>query len=383
MKPIVPCRILDRRRLMKTNTQSPQWPDLAHHLVGALKVTAGSRVSVFMTDYAAMPAVAAFVDACYQLGALPQIIASDESFDDSALRHASDELLKVPAPLEMASMEWADIHVSFRAMVPPVSEPDFRKAALLRQAKGAISTKRWENTTWCVVRIPTPAWAEMIQVPFPTLLGEFFDGCLMDWPAVRQRQLALCEVLNQGSIVRVRSHDTDISFGVANRTWVSFAGEANLPDGEVATAPLDDSTQGHITFGDDLWFAGTRISGLRLSFDAGVVVDVTADHGEDFARALIASDEGATRVGELGIGTNPTMTTYTGDLFLDEKILGTMHLAMGRAYPECGGVNKSALHWDLVKDLRTTGDSMSVDSTDLISDGHVVGPLAGCSTSAP
>jgi aminopeptidase len=357
--------------------RDPRWNQLADHLVGALKVTRGDTVSVFMTDVSAMPAVKAFVNACYQRGATPEVVASDESFDASAIVYASDEALEEPSALELSSMERADVHVSFRGMAAPESEPDHRKAALLRKSKGLISTKRWENTRWCLVRIPTEGWAAMIGAEYDALVGEFFDGCFMDWTAMEQKQLQLCESLTSSQRVRVRSDDTDITFGVAGRAWISFAGGVNLPDGEIATAPVDDSTEGFITFPDTIWFAGVKISGLRLEFQEGRVSSFHADHGEEFVRHILATDEGASRIGELGIGTNPHVSTYTGDLLLDEKILGTMHLALGRAYPECGGVNRSAIHWDLVKDLRTPAGLLSVDSEDLLSGGKPTGLLAG------
>jgi aminopeptidase len=144
-------------------------------------------------------------------------------------------------------------------------------------------------------------------------------------------------------------------------------------------APVDDRVDGHITFPGTAIFAGYEFEGLRLVFERGQVVDVRAHRGADLARALIDTDTdaGSCRVGELGIGLSTVVQQWTGDLFIDEKILGTVHIALGRAYPECGGVNMSSLHWDIVKDLRHTaggGGTLAIDGDPIIDDGHVMRP---------
>lgn len=354
-----------------------RWALLAAQIAGGTRVRHGSKVSVFMTDRSAMAAVEAFVAECYRLGACPQVLAADERFDRSAVAYAPLDILAEPAPLELASMHWADIHVSFRGMVAPADDDvDEVRLAAQRRGKGIVSTARWEETTWSLVRVPTPEWAEMIGADHDVLLDEFFAGCLAPWAGLRARWDTLCAVLGQEETVRVVCSDTDITFRTGGRTWISFAGEANLPDGEIATAPLDDGVDGHIRFPGTFWFAGTAIGDLELRFDGGSVSRATATRGEGFVRELLNTDSGSRRVGELGIGTNAGVTTATGDLLIDEKILGTMHLALGRAYPACGGVNQSSLHWDIVKDLRTPGSYLYAGDHALISDGSIMGLLA-------
>lgn len=354
-----------------------RWTLLAAQIADGTGVRQGSKVSVFMTDPLAMPAVEAFVERCYRLGACPQVLAADERFDRLAVAHASVETLVEPAPLELASMRWADVHVSFRGMVAPVEDVvDDARLAAQRRGKGIVSSARWKKTRWALVRVPTPEWADLIGVSYGALRDEFFAGCLAPWADLRSRWDALCGVLAREDSVRVVSGDTDITFRTGGRIWISFAGEANLPDGEIATAPLEDGVDGYIHFPGTFWFAGTAITNLNLRFESGAVVDTSAERGEGFVRELLNTDAGSRRVGELGIGTNAGMTTATGDLLIDEKILGTMHLALGRAYPNCGGVNESSLHWDIVKDLRTPGSYLYAGDQTLISDGSVTGTLA-------
>lgn len=355
-----------------------RWLELATQIANGTAVRAGSKVSIFLTDPQGMPAVDAFVDEVYRRGGIPQVLLTDERFDRSAVAHASAETLAAPAPLEALSMEWADVHVSFRSMAAPVDEPvDEERLALQRRGKGTVSTLRWKNTRWAIVRVPTPDWAALIGADYDDLLSQFFAGCIDDWPAKRAAWQALCAELEQSDTVRILSPDTDLTLKVNGRKWVVFAGEANLPDGEIATAPLNDGVDGHITFPGRFWFAGAQIADLRLDFTAGEVTKVTAGRGEGLARRLLATDDGARRVGELGIGTNAAIRTLTGDLFLDEKILGSVHIALGRAYPECGGTNESSLHWDIVKDLREPGGFLYVGDRALINNGVAEPALAG------
>ncbi|RNE64174.1 aminopeptidase [Cryobacterium tepidiphilum] len=361
-----------------TPADDPRWAALATQIADGTRVGNGSKVGIFLTDPEGMPAVEAFVDEVYRRGGIPQVVLSDERFDRSAVAHASTEMLAVPAPLEAWSMEWADVHVSFRAMAVPVAGPvDEERLALQRKGKGVVSTLRWRETRWCLVRVPTRAWADLIGCDYDTLLTQFFDGCLGDWAARRAAWERLAAEFNAADTVRILSPDTDLTLGVAGRTWVAFAGEANLPDGELATAPVDDAVNGHITFPGRFWFAGAPIDDLRLEFLNGLVTGISAATGEGLARKLLTTDAGAGRVGELGIGTNAAFQLYTGDLLLDEKILGTVHIALGRAYPECGGVNQSSLHWDIVKDLRDPGGFLYVGDRAVIDDGVADPALAG------
>lgn len=331
----------------------PRWTDLAKQLAAGVDLQAGDRVSIFATDVAVYDAVTAFVEESYRLGAYPQVVHTDEKFDRAALAHASDEVLAMPDPMEEASMKWANKHVSFRGMAAPVEEQaDPNRLALQRKGKGIISTLRWQNTRWALVRTPTQEWADLIGADYGQLLDEFFSGCIADWHEDRKPWEKLAAVVEEQGSIRVVASDTDFTFSTVGKTWVIFAGDNNFPDGEIASAPVEDSATGYITFPELFWFAGARIKNLRLEFTNGEVTKITADEGEELVKKLVATDEGSKFIGEVAIGMNGNIQTFTGDLLFDEKILGTMHIALGRAYPECGGTNQSSLHWDIVKDLR-------------------------------
>lgn len=335
-----------------------RWADVAEAVADGLAIQRDDNVGVFLTDAGSFAIVEAFCAAVYRRGALPHVVLADERLDSLALQLAPLESLDRTPVIEAASMRLSDVHVSFRGMIPPTGLLGFAerdaaaRVAAIRAAKGRVSAMRWEKKRWAIVRVPTPEWAEFIGVPPAVLFEEFLAGCLVDWQRERVVWDELARDIDQTTTVRILSPDTDLSLGVAGRRAVVFAGEANWPDGEVATAPLDDEVNGHITFPEPFFFAGERIEGLRLEFEAGLVRHVDAVSGKALATALLDTDAGSRRVGELGIGLNQRMHTLTGDLLFDEKILGTVHIALGRAYPQCGGTNQSSLHWDIVKDLR-------------------------------
>lgn len=365
-------------------TNDPRWDTLADHLADRLGITAGERVSIFFNDATALPITHALIRASYRLGAAVQSVYQPEIADVEQIAHAPLEEISEPAAVEKAAMEWSTVHVSFRSMLWPDGSVELdretlpERLAAQRQAKGAISSLRWQGTRWAVVRIPTTAWAEQIGVDPEVLLNEFFAGALDDWDAALARWQSLSDAIDEAEVCTIVSPDTNLRLGIAGRTAALFAGEANIPDGEAATAPVDDQVDGHITFPGVTIFAGEVFENLYLRFEKGKVVEIRADQGADVAEALLDTDAGSRRVGELGIGLSSVVQQWTGDLFIDEKILGTVHIALGRAYPQCGGINQSTLHWDIVKDLREGAPggagTLALDGVPIVDDGKVVWP---------
>jgi aminopeptidase len=363
------------------------WSGIGRLVADGVSMSAGDRVSVFVTDASVMDAVAAFVDEGWRRGAVVQVLATDERFDAGALRWADVSVLGAPMPLEAAAMEWSDVHVSFRAMTDPVVDADPARIAALRRGRGAVSTMRWQGTRWALVRVPTRRWAEAMDLDAGMLLREWVASFDADWADAGQRMQALCDRLAGGRTAVIQDEWGVLELGLEGRVWVPFAGSANWPDGEVATAPVETRVDGRIRFPGRLSFAGVVVRDLELELAGGLIVAERATEGLSFVRELLDADEGARRIGELGVGTNAALTTMTGDLLIDEKILGTVHIAAGRAYPECGGVNASSLHWDIVKDLRGAGGvapgSLRVDGEWLVRDGVVQPVLRAAAVGSP
>jgi aminopeptidase len=216
---------------------------------------------------------------------------------------------------------------------------------------------------WVLCGYPTQASAQDAGMS----LGEFeellYGAAFLDaedpveaWQEFGEELESVGSLLDAAEELRVVGEDTDLTLGVAGRTWTRSKGQTNLPDGEVFTGPIESSVEGTIRFSFPATIRGRQAEDVHLRFEGGEVVEATARRGEDFLREMIAMDDGARRVGEFAFGLNRAVPEYTGSLLLDEKIGGTVHLALGRSIPGTGGENVSALHWDMVCDLRRGGE---------------------------
>lgn len=190
------------------------------------------------------------------------------------------------------------------------------------------------------------------------------DNPIASWQELGERLARLAEWLGTRKELRVITEGTDLTVGVDGRTWIPCDGKENFPDGEVFTGPVETSVEGHVRFSFPAPHAGRLVRDIELRFEGGEVVEAHASEGEDFLREMLAMDDGARRLGEFAFGMNDSVQEFTGHTLFDEKLGGTVHMALGKAYPESGGTNESALHWDLVCDLR--GES------EVHADGEVV-----------
>lgn len=203
-----------------------------------------------------------------------------------------------------------------------------------------------------------------------------YGACLCDtpdavaaWRAAGAETVRLTEWAQGHDEVHIQGPGTDLRLSVADRRFMAGDGRRNMPCGEFFTGPVEDSANGEVTFHFPTLFGGQEVSGVRLRFRDGVVVEAAAERGEKLLHQMLDSDPGARRLGELGIGTNYRIDRGTRSILFDEKIGGTVHLALGRSYPETGGVNESSLHWDLICDLRQ-GGTVTVDGVELQRDGR-------------
>jgi len=241
-----------------------------------------------------------------------------------------------------------------------------RSARARTRIREAALARRWCLTMW-----PTPALAQeasMGTAEYAAFLSQALfldqDDPVAGWKALSARQAGLVERLSTADEIRIEAADTDLTLRVGGRTWVNSDGRRNMPSGEVFTGPHEDSAEGHIRFTVPSAPGGVEVTGVELTFREGRVVEASAERGEAYLKTMLASDPGASLLGEIGIGTNRGIDRATGTILLDEKIGGTVHLAIGRSYPETGGVNESSVHWDLICDLRDGGQ--------ITADGEVV-----------
>jgi aminopeptidase len=232
------------------------------------------------------------------------------------------------------------------------------RIALLQQAARPVLERIVSgDVPWVGCQFPCPALAQEAEMS----LGEFEDflygAVLLDWDEERRRMERIAERFDAADEVRIVGAGTDLRLSLAGRTGKVDAGGANMPGGEVFYSPVEDSADGTIAFTEfPAVYVGRSVEGIRFRFEAGRIVDASADRNEDYLLETLDTDEGARRLGELGIGCNPGIRRHMRNTLFDEKIYGTVHLAVGNGFPYLGGTNQSAVHWDIVKDLRQGGE---------------------------
>jgi aminopeptidase len=215
---------------------------------------------------------------------------------------------------------------------------------------------------WVGCQYPTPALAQEAGLSLAEFEDFLYGACLLDWEAERQRMQRYAERFDAAEEVRLVADGTDLTLSIAGRSTLVDAGGANMPGGEFFTSPVEDTAEGEITFSEyPAVLLGREVSGVRLRFERGVVVDASAAANEEFLLEQLDRDEGARRLGELGIGCNPGITRHMKNTLFDEKMDGTVHLALGNGLPDVGGTNQSQLHWDIVKEMRRDGSRVELD----------------------
>jgi aminopeptidase len=212
-----------------------------------------------------------------------------------------------------------------------------------------------KKNNWVICEFPTHSLAQDAEMS----LEEFEDFCYaatnQDWKKESKKLDKLKKILDKGKLIRITGENTDLMFKIEERIAIKCDGHRNMPDGEVFIAPVENSTEGYIHYTYPAIYGGREVAGIFLRFHKGNVVEAKAEKGETFLKEMIKTDKGSCKLGEFGIGLNYNIKEFIKQILFDEKIGGTIHLALGMAYPEGGGKNKSALHWDMIKDLRRGG----------------------------
>ena len=225
-----------------------------------------------------------------------------------------------------------------------------------------------QELRWCITQYPTQSSAQDAEMSLAEYENFVFHAAhvqakdpIQYWRTVHRDQEKIRTFLNKKKILHVIAKDTDLTVSVAGRTWINCSGRENFPDGEVFTGPTETSAEGHISYSFPGSYNGREVNDIELYFKKGAVVKATASKGENLLRTMLAMDPGAKRLGEFAFGTNYGVKNYTKNTLFDEKIGGTIHLAVGSGYPETGSKNKSSLHWDMVCDLRKNGEVYADD----------------------
>jgi aminopeptidase len=275
------------------------------------------------------------------------------------VRHAPLELLAEPAPIDVHTLDHCDALLAIAAPDNTRDGSDFapeRMSLVQRAYRRSTERVNANDFPWVMCWYPTPALAQDAGLPLSAFEDFLYGAVLLDWEAEHARLSRLAGLFDAAAEVRIVGEGTDLRLSLEGRRTEVDAGMGNMPGGEFFGCPVEDSAEGVITFAEFPQLRdGRQLRNVRLRFSGGTVVDASADSEEQFLLDLLDTDPGARRIGELGVGCNPGITRYMGNVYFDEKIDGSVHIALGFGFADLGGTNESAIHWDLVKDLRSGG----------------------------
>ena len=342
-------------------------------------------VCVIRGPTTAEPLVQAVYEEVLRAGGLPIMQLSTEGAAPAFFELASDEQLDWIPPTSQWTTENADVNIAIMgdANARELSQADPKKQARVQKARKPLMETAMRRAAageyrWSLTLFPTHAYAAEAGMSLAQYEDFYYSACLATdpepltaWERQSDEVKRLTEWIQGREEVHIKGPGTDVTLNVSGRTFIPCVGEHNMPDGEFFTGPVEDSVNGEVSFSFPATYSGREVSGVRFSFKDGKVVEASAERGEEFLLEMLETDEGARRLGELGIGTNYGISTGTKEILLDEKIGGTVHMAIGMSYPESGGTNESAVHWDMVLDLRQ-GGSIVVDGDELQRDGRFV-----------
>jgi len=300
------------------------------------------------------------------------------------LNHANNDQLTFVSPVEKFIAENIDVKISIFCDPNPKSLTNIDPVKIKMYAAARrelteiynirIAEEKLRST---IVPYPINAQAQEAAMSLAEYDDFVYESCFLDkdnpvenWKEIHNQQEEICKFLNQVNEIRIVSEDTDLTFNIGGRNWINCSGKENMPDGEVFTAPIENSANGKIRFTFPGIIAGREVEDITLTFKEGKVVKASAAKGDDLLQQLLKI-EGADRIGEAAIGTNYGITKFTKNMLFDEKMGGTIHLALGNSFQESGGLNKSAIHWDILKDMKEDGE-MYVDGKIFYKNGKIL-----------
>jgi aminopeptidase len=343
---------------------------LADVLVGySTRVQPGDLVLIEGSALAG-PLVREIYRSVLHAGGHPILRMSLDQVGERLLRDGSGEQLDWINPRLVDDIETADVRIVLEASrnTRALSSVDPARQAQFARAREALRNRYLERAAagdlrWVLTAYPTQAAAQDAEMSLAEYEDFVYGAGWLDeddpvalWEEFSGRLVRVADFLTGVSELRIVADGTDLTLGVAGRTWIPAQGHENFPDGEVYTAPIETSVEGTISFTYPAVFQGRQVEAVTLRFEGGEVVEATAVRGQDFLEEMIGIDDGARRAGEFAFGLNDGITSFTRNILFDEKIGGTVHLALGTAYPESGGLNRSGLHWDMICDLRTDSE---------------------------
>lgn len=360
----------------------PRWDALAEILINhSTRLAAGELILVegFDLDDTTLPRLLVQKAAQRRAGALVEL--KDTRVNRELIRHATEAQMKAIGASELERMKAVHAYVGLRGArnINEMSDVPADRMNLFNTHvfQPVHLDRRIKSTKWVVLRMPNPSMAQQAGMSTEAFEDFYFDVCCLDYPKLARALKPLVARMEAAKEVRITGPETDLRFSIAGIPVVPCAGEMNIPDGEVFTAPVRDSVEGTVRFNAPTVYQGSSFDGVRLTFRGGKVVEASCTTGDaEKLRRILETDEGSGYVGEWSIGCNPRILRPMRDILFDEKIAGSFHLTPGQAYDEADNGNRSKVHWDLVQIQRPEygGGTIAFDGEPIRVDGSFVDP---------
>jgi len=347
-------------------------------------VQKGDKV-IIQGDVLAEPLIKAVYAKVVQAGGHPTTRVHLPGLEETFFKYASDDQLAyIPEPIKLIYETYdVRIQMSGSSNTKALSGVDPDKMVKVSQARAELfkifmTRSAAKELRWVGTIFPTNAYAQDADMSLADYEDFVYGACLPDpddpvgaWRQFSTWQQKIVDWLKGKKQVHVVGPETDLQLSVDGRVFINSDGKNNMPSGEVFTGPVEDSLEGHVYFSYPAIHQGREVTGVRLWFEKGRVVKATAEKNEEFLLKTLDTDEGSSYIGEFAIGTNKHITQFTHQILFDEKIGGSFHMALGAGYPETGSKNESAIHWDMICDLRDGGE-IWVDDELLYENGDFV-----------
>ena len=350
----------------------------------SVKVQAGQTVAI-IGQVAAEPLLRAVYREVIARGAFPVVIPSFSGLSAELLKNGTDQQLAYISPIETFIRTQADVVINVMAETntKSLASVDLARQQLFQSNRRHLFKSFMDRDAagelkWTLTLFPTDAYAQDAGQSTDEYTAFVYEACKLNgedsvagWQEQSKEGQRLIDWLAGRKEVHLSAPGTDLRLNVEGRTWINADGTHNFPDGEIFTGPVENGVDGNVTFSYPVVTAGREIEGIKLRFEAGKVVEATAARGQEYLDAVLDTDAGARILGEFAIGTNYNIQKFTKNILFDEKIGGTVHMAIGAGYPGSGSTNESAVHWDMICDLRD-GGQITVDGDLMLKDGKFV-----------
>ena len=358
----------------------PRWEALAETLIHhSTRLAAGETLLIECFDLEDSTLPRLLIQKAARRGANPLVETKDSRLIRELVKNGSEAQMRAWGDYELHRMRRVDAYIALRGArnISEMADVPGEKMNLYNThfLKPVHFECRIKRTKWCVLRLPNASMAQQAGMSTEAFENFYFDVCNLDYTKLSRALQPLVERMTAAREVHITGPETDLRFSIQGIPVVSCAGEMNIPDGEVFTAPVRDSVEGHIQFNTPTIYQGSSFDGVRLEFQEGRIVAADCTGGDvKKLRRIFATDDGAEYVGEWSIGCNPRVLHPMRDILFDEKIAGSFHLTPGNAYDEADNGNRSKIHWDLVQIQRPDygGGTIAFDGIPIRVDGRFI-----------